>query len=272
MRFENAFAVQAPIDEVWAALLDVERVAPCMPGAEVLERVGDDAYKVGIKVKVGPISMTYKGQVQIVDRDEQAHTATMQAKAREARGQGTADAHVHMSLASSAEGTNATMDTEVQLSGKVAAMGQGVISDVSAKLVQTFAANLAEMLAPTAAAETAAEVAAGATTNGAVAAAGPAATADGGAGGPAAEAPGGSGAPTAQPSPAEAEPPAAGPAAATTGGAPPRAAPAQSSLPVGEIAATVIAGRLSNPRVLFVTILGLLALGLGVGYRVGRSR
>ena len=72
MKFENAFVVQAPIDEVHAALLDVERVAPCMPGAEVLEKTGDDAYKVAIKVKVGPMSMTYKGDVQIVERDDAA--------------------------------------------------------------------------------------------------------------------------------------------------------------------------------------------------------
>src|ERR1700756_4766340 len=98
MKFENEFTVQAPIGDVWATLMDVERVAPCMPGAEVLERVGDDSYKVGIKVKLGPISMLYRGQVDIVERDEEAHTATMRAKAREARGQGTADAHVHMSL------------------------------------------------------------------------------------------------------------------------------------------------------------------------------
>ena len=70
MKFENAFVVQAPIDEVYAALLDVERVAPCVPGAEVLEQTGDDAYKVAIKVKVGPMSMTYKGDVEIVERDD----------------------------------------------------------------------------------------------------------------------------------------------------------------------------------------------------------
>ena len=63
MKFENAFAVAAPIDEVYAALLDVERVAPCVPGAQVLERTGEDAYNVGIKVKVGPMSMTYRGSV-----------------------------------------------------------------------------------------------------------------------------------------------------------------------------------------------------------------
>ena len=148
MRFENAFDVQAPVEEVWSTLLDVERVAPCMPGAEVLERTGEDSYRVAIKVRVGPIAMTYRGDVQIAERDDATHTATMRAKAREARGQGTADAHVQMSLAPLPDGTHATLETEVALSGRVAAMGQGVIADVSAKLVETFAANLAAMLAP----------------------------------------------------------------------------------------------------------------------------
>ncbi len=146
MKFENAFVVQAPIDEVYAALLDVERVAPCMPGAEVVEKTGDDAYKVAIKVKVGPMSMTYKGDVQIVERDDAAKTATLRAKAKESRGQGTADAHVHMALAEEGDGTHATLETDVALGGRVAAMGRGVIADVSARLVQTFAGNLAEML------------------------------------------------------------------------------------------------------------------------------
>src|SRR5215217_3476394 len=105
MKFENEFTVGAPIEEVYAALLDVERVAPCMPGAEVVEKTSDDSYKVAIKVKVGPMSMTYRGDVEIVERDEAAHTATMRAKAKEARGQGTADAHVRMALDENGAGT-----------------------------------------------------------------------------------------------------------------------------------------------------------------------
>jgi uncharacterized protein len=146
MKFENEFTVGAPIEEVYAALLDVERVAPCMPGAEVVEKTSDDSYKVAIKVKVGPMSMTYRGDVEIVERDEAAHTATMRAKAKEARGQGTADAHVRMALDENGAGTHAAMVTDVQLSGRVAAMGRGVIADVSGKLVEKFAGNLAEML------------------------------------------------------------------------------------------------------------------------------
>ena len=146
MRFENQFAVDAPIERVWAALLDVERVAPTVPGAQVLERIGDDAYKVAIKVKVGPMSMTYRGEVEITERDEAAHRAVMKARAKESRGQGMADADVTMVLSDDDGRTAATVTTDVELSGKVATMGQGVLQDVSGRLVQTFANNLAAML------------------------------------------------------------------------------------------------------------------------------
>jgi uncharacterized protein len=147
MKFENTFAVDAPIDEVYATLLDVERVAPCVPGAEVLEKTGDDAYQVAIKVRVGPISMTYRGNVEIVERDEAAHRAVMRARARETRGQGTADARVDLSLTQDGATTNGTMVADVQLAGRAAAMGRGVIQDVSAKIVTTFSQNLEAMLA-----------------------------------------------------------------------------------------------------------------------------
>jgi carbon monoxide dehydrogenase subunit G len=146
MQFENSFEVDAPIDDVWSALLDVERVAPTVPGAEVLERTGDDAYKVAINVRVGPMSMKYQGEVEITDRDEAEHRAVMKARARESRGQGTANADVVMVLSGDDGRTSATVTTDVQLSGKVATMGQGVLQDVSGRLVETFAKNLAAML------------------------------------------------------------------------------------------------------------------------------
>jgi carbon monoxide dehydrogenase subunit G len=124
----------------------VERVAPTVPGAQVLERTGDDAYKVAIKVKVGPMSMTYRGQVEIAERDDESHRAVMKARAKEARGQGTADADVTMQLRGENGRTSATVTTEVELSGKAAQMGQGVLQDVAGRLVETFAKNLATML------------------------------------------------------------------------------------------------------------------------------
>jgi uncharacterized protein len=147
MEFQNEFEVEAPIDEVYAAMLDLERVAPAMPGAEVLEKVDDDNYKVAIKVKVGPMSMQYRGGVHIADKDPEAHRATLKVKAREARGQGNANADVVMTLNEAGEATHGQMNASVQLAGRAAAMGGSVIQEVSAKLVDQFARNLGEMLA-----------------------------------------------------------------------------------------------------------------------------
>ena len=113
------------------------------PGAQVLDRKSDDAYEVAIKVKVGPMSMLYKGTVEIVDRQPEQHRRRCAAKARESRGQGNADAQVHMALTSDNGKTRGTIDTDVKLSGKAAAMGGGVIKEVSGKLVDQFAKNLA---------------------------------------------------------------------------------------------------------------------------------
>ena len=146
MEFQNEFDVEAPIDEVYSAMLDLERVAPAMPGAEVLEKTDDDHYKVAIKVKVGPISMQYKGDVEVVDKDPENHSAKLKVQAREARGQGTASADVDMKLDEGGSGTHGQMTANVQLAGRAAAMGRGVIQDVSAKLVDQFANNLGSML------------------------------------------------------------------------------------------------------------------------------
>ena len=147
MEFDNTFTVAAPIDEVWGAVLDVERVAPCVPGAQVLEQTGDNAYKVAIKVKLGPVSMLYNGDVEVVEQDPDARRAVMSAKAKESRGQGTADARVEMRLSHDNGTTHGAIHTDVAISGRAAAMGQGIIADVSARLIDTFAANLAVMLA-----------------------------------------------------------------------------------------------------------------------------
>ncbi|HEY0632599.1 MAG TPA: SRPBCC family protein [Thermoleophilaceae bacterium] len=142
MEFENTFTVKAPVDEVYAALLDLERVTPAMPGAQVLEKTGDESYKVAIKVKLGPVSMTYRGDVKVVEQDPEAHSAVLDVKAREARGQGSANATVTTSLAEEGGETHGKLVANVQLSGKAAAMSRGVIDDVSKRLVATFAENL----------------------------------------------------------------------------------------------------------------------------------
>jgi uncharacterized protein len=155
VRFDNAFDVQAPIDEVWAAVLDVERVAPCVPGAEVLEQVSDTTYRVGIKIRIGPIVQQYRGEIEIVEQDESEHRAVMRARAREMRGQGRAEGRVELRLTESGATTHGDMATEVTLSGPAAAMGRGLIQDVSARIVDDFATNLAAMLASGPAAPTA---------------------------------------------------------------------------------------------------------------------
>ena len=142
MEFDNTFTVKAPVDEVYDALLDVERVAPAMPGAQVLEKTGDDSYKVAIKVKLGPVTMTYRGDVTVVERNPENHSAVLDVKAKEARGQGSANAKVSMAVEPADGGTRGQMHTTVQLSGKAAAMSRGVIDDVSKRLVEQFANNL----------------------------------------------------------------------------------------------------------------------------------
>jgi uncharacterized protein len=222
MKFENTFEVEAPIDQVYEALMDVERVAPCVPGAQVLDRKSDDAYEVAIKVKVGPMSMLYKGTVEIVDRQPEEHRARMRARARESRGQGNADAQMQMALTSENGKTHGTIETDVKLSGKAAAMGGGVIKEVSGKLVDQFATNLAAMLGEGASAGTQ-------PTPEAAAAAGPAT-------------------PT-EPAPTSSEPtPAAAAGPATPSAAQP---PAQAdALDVGGLLGPMIVGRLRDPKVL----------------------
>jgi carbon monoxide dehydrogenase subunit G len=245
MEFENSFDVPAPIDEVYAALLDVQRVAPCVPGAEVLEQTGDDAYKVAIKVKVGPMSMKYTGDVEIVEKDEAAHRAVMRAKAREARGQGTVNSNVEMRLTGANGRTQGTISTDVQLSGRVASMGRGIIQDVSAKIVDQFAANLAEMLAgPPAGRE-------------------PLAAAQ-----PATEAPAGAAAPGATASPAAAAAPPAGAGAGAPGAAAPPRTAESAELSAASVAGAVVAGRLREPKGM-AAALGLAAL---IGFLLGRRR
>src|SRR4051812_25580976 len=113
-----------------------------MPGAKVLEKTSDDAYKVAIKVKLGPVTMTYRGDVTVVERDPEKHSAVLDVKAKEARGQGGANAKVAMSVEPADQGTRGQMHTSVQLSGKAAAMSRGVLDDVSKRLVEQFAQNL----------------------------------------------------------------------------------------------------------------------------------
>lgn len=238
MNFENSFTVPVSPADVWEAMMDFERVAPCMPGAEVTERTGEDAYKVQVRVKVGPMSMTYRGQAEITDRDDQGRTAAMRVQARETRGQGSANATVQIKVGEEGAGTRATMSTELKLSGRAAAMGRGVITDVSHALVSEFADNLAQMLSE-------------GRGDGAVGGAAPGAGAGPGAG---ATAPAAPGPPESAPPPPPREPP----------------PPPKDALDAAQLARNVVTSRLRDPRTQLLLALACLAVGFGLGRRAGR--
>src|SRR3954468_5654174 len=162
MKLENEFTVPASIDEAWAVLLDVPRVAPCLPGATV-EPGGDDGeYNGTMKIKIGPITASYKGTVKIEETDEAAHRVAMKAQAKDARGQGTAAATITSTMEEVADGTKVHVVTDMRVTGPAASFGRGVMQDVSAKLMGRFADCLAEEMQSSPAAETTTEPEAGA--------------------------------------------------------------------------------------------------------------
>jgi carbon monoxide dehydrogenase subunit G len=146
MELNNSFEVARPIDEAWEVLTDVERIAPCLPGAQ-LEEIKGDEYLGIVKVKVGPITAQYKGTASFVERDDVNHKAVLKADGRDTRGAGNASALITADLeAVDASTTKVDVSTDLTVTGKVAQFGRGVMADVSAKLMGQFADNLSEML------------------------------------------------------------------------------------------------------------------------------
>lgn len=141
MELTNDFRVALPVDRAWAVLTDLERIAPCMPGAQLQEVEGDD-YRGVVKVKVGPITAQYKGQATFVDRDEANHVAVLRAEGRETRGQGNASATITATLTPDGDGTAVSVVTDLTVTGRVAQFGRGVLADVSAKLLGQFVESL----------------------------------------------------------------------------------------------------------------------------------
>jgi len=141
MELINAFDVSVPVDTAWNVLTDVERIAPCLPGAQLQEIEGDE-YRGVVKVKVGPIQAQYKGKATFVERDDVAHRAVLEASGRDTRGQGNASATITAQLEPSGTGTHVTVTTDLTVTGKVAQFGRGVMADVSAKLLGQFVDNL----------------------------------------------------------------------------------------------------------------------------------
>jgi uncharacterized protein len=150
MKLENNFTIDAPVEKAWQALNNPETVAPCFPGATLTSYEGD-SFAGTVKVKLGPIAMTYKGKGTYVSRDEAAHEVVIEANGRDSRGNGTANATVTASLAAEgADRTAVSMITDMTITGKPAQFGRGVIADVADKIIGTFAACVARKLAPAA--------------------------------------------------------------------------------------------------------------------------
>ena len=145
MELNNDFEVSAPIDEVWAVLTDVERIAPCLPGAQLQEIEGNE-FRGVVKVKVGPITAQYQGAASFVEQDEAGHRAVLRAEGRDSRGAGNASAEISAQLEVIEGGTKVTVTTDLKVTGKVAQFGRGVMADVSRKLMAQFANNLSDLI------------------------------------------------------------------------------------------------------------------------------
>ena len=145
-QLKNEFTVNRSIEHTWQVLTDLERIAPCMPGAQ-LQEVEGEIYRGVVKVKLGPIATAFKGQATFTDRNDTSHTATLKAEGRDTGGKGNADALITATLeAVSASSTKVTVSTDLRVTGKVAQFGRGVMGDVSEKLMAQFASNLNTML------------------------------------------------------------------------------------------------------------------------------
>ena len=147
MDLNHEFAVNVPIDQAWQILTDLERIAPCLPGAQLTEIEGD-TYRGQVKIKVGPILAQFKGQASFVSRDDNAHKATLKVEGRDTTGKGNASAMITAELTSiTPTSTKCTVHTDLSISGKVAQFGRGALADVSDKLLAQFSENLNQLIA-----------------------------------------------------------------------------------------------------------------------------
>jgi carbon monoxide dehydrogenase subunit G len=146
MELTNEFTVPLPVEETWALLTDLERIAPCMPGAQLQEVEGEEHRGI-VKVKVGPITAQYKGVASFIERDDEAHVAVLRAEGRDTRGQGNASATITATVTERDDQSHVVVVTDLTVTGKVAQFGRNVMSDVSSKLLAQFVERLEADLA-----------------------------------------------------------------------------------------------------------------------------
>jgi carbon monoxide dehydrogenase subunit G len=146
VQLEHTFTVPVPVEQAWKVLLDIERVAPCLPGATLATVDGDD-FTGSVKVRLGPIGLTYKGKASFVEKDQSTYRATIDAHGKDARGNGTAAAKVTATLVGQGDSTQVVVLTDLNITGKPAQFGRGVMVDVGNKLIGQFADCLAGKLA-----------------------------------------------------------------------------------------------------------------------------
>ncbi len=142
MKIDYEFTVGVPVDQAWSRMLDLEKIAPCLPGAAIQEERGDGEYAGTMKVEIGPITVGYKGTVKFEETDETNHRAVLQATGRETRGQGTASATIVSTLNEEGDDTRVNVETDMKLTGRAAQFGRGVQQDVARKLINEFASCL----------------------------------------------------------------------------------------------------------------------------------
>jgi carbon monoxide dehydrogenase subunit G len=144
MKINNEFTVGAPIQQAWDTMLNLERIAPCLPGAAIQEEKDEGEYDGTMKVKIGPITANYKGTVKFEEVDEDNHRAVLQATGRDARGQGTASATIISTLQEEGDGTKVSVETDMKLTGRAAQFGRGIAQDVATKMLDQFSSCLEE--------------------------------------------------------------------------------------------------------------------------------
>src|ERR671915_776513 len=138
MKINNEFTVSVPVEQAWNTMLDLERIAPCLPGAAI-QGSEDDEYQGTMKVKIGPITANYKGTVKVEEADEENHRAVLNASGRDARGQGTASATIVSTLQEEGDNTRVKVETDMKLTGRAAQFGRGIAQDVATKMLDQFA-------------------------------------------------------------------------------------------------------------------------------------